>query len=362
MRPDLAPGYSNRVVERLKTADGALRRSPPDVLAPQMARLASEVPDEDDWLHEIEYDGYRAMVRIRDGRVSILNRNGDDWTDRFPRLAAAAAALPVSEAILDGEIVRLLPDGRTSFAQLQRDIQAGTTDAAFLYAFDLLYVDGWDLTGATLHDRKKLLEPLIPARGQNPIRFAPHHIGAGVDYALMARTIRVDGIVSKRRFAPYRAGRDGSWLKIKCAGRQDVIVVGVSYGGPVQDGVAVEGAVAFHLGYYSGTTGALTLAGTASMHAAAPSISVLLDRLAQLPAAAPVARLAVDVRWVAPQVVVETRFGGWTISGRMRRPIILGCRDDKTADEVIFDRISEKGANVIPFSRPLRGLDEPPQP
>jgi bifunctional non-homologous end joining protein LigD len=359
----LAPGSSNGVVERLKTADGALRRGSPELLAPQMARLTSEVPEEDDWLHEIEYDGYRAMIRIRDGTAQILNRNGEDWTDRFPRLAAAAAALPVYEAILDGEIVRLLPDGRTSFAQLQRDIQAGNTDAAFLYAFDLLYVDGWDLTGATLHDRKKLLEPLIPARGHNPIRFAPHHIGAGMDYALMARTIKVDGIVSKRRFAPYRAGRDGSWLKIKCAGRQDMIVVGVTLGGETgeraADGGAVGGTVAFHLGYYSGTTGALTLAGMASMHAATPAIGLLLDRLTHLPGAPPLARLPLDVRWVAPRIVVETRFAGWTVSGRMRRPTILGCRDDKRADEVIFDRISEIGMNVIPFARPSRDPVEP---
>jgi len=348
----LVPGSSNRVVERLKTADGALRRRQPDALAPQMTRLASEVPDEDDWLHEIEYDGYRAMIRIGGGVATILNRDGADWTDRFPRLAAAAAALPVSEAILDGEIVRLLPDGRTSFSHLQRDIQAGNTDAAFLYAFDLLYVDGWDLTGAALHDRKKLLEPLIPARGHNPIRFAPHHIGAGANYALMARTIKVDGIVSKRRFAPYHAGRGGSWLKIKCAHRQDMIVLGLS-----DDGAGKRGPrVALCLGYYSGISGALTLAGIASAYVSAPSIDPLLERLACLPDAVPLmpsdASCPSSMRWVAPQIVVETRFSGWTALGKMRRPTVLGCRDDKCADEVIFDHIARAGVNVVPFARP----------
>jgi bifunctional non-homologous end joining protein LigD len=325
-----------------------------------MARLASEVPDEDDWLHEVEFDGYRAMIRIDNGTATILNRNGADWTDRFPRLAAAAVGLPVSEAILDGEIVRLLPDGRSSFGQLQRDIDAECTEAAFFYAFDLLYLDGWDLTGAALQDRKKLLEPLIPARGHNPVRFACHHIGVGADYALMARTIKVDGIVSKRRFAPYRPGRDGSWLKIKCADRQDMIVLGFS------DPDAAKGAVAFHLGYYAGTTGALTFVGTASAHASAPAIGPLLKRLEKVPAlGAGVprewSRIDGAVHWVAPQLVVETRFAGWTALGRMRRPTILGCRDDKRADEVIFDRICDAAANVIPFERPAPS-GEPDRP
>jgi bifunctional non-homologous end joining protein LigD len=324
-----------------------------------MARLASEVPDEDDWLHEVEFDGYRAMIRIANGTAKIINRNGIDWTERFPRLAAAAAALAVSEAILDGEIVRMLPDGRSSFGQLQRDLDVQCTDAAFFYAFDLLYLDGWDLTGAALQDRKKLLEPLIPARGRNPVRFACHHIGAGADYALMARTIKVDGIVSKRRFAPYRPGRDGSWLKIKCANRQDMIVLGVT------DPDAAKGALAFHLGYYAGTSGALTVVGTASARASAPAIGPLMKRLASVRGSRGALprdgwQICGPVRWVAPQIVVETRFAGWTALGRMRRPTILGCRDDKRADEVIFDRICDT-VNVIPFARPASSA-EPDQP
>ena len=133
----------------------------PEVIAPQLATLAEAPPEGDEWLHEIKFDGYRLLARIEGGDVRLITRNRLDWTAKFPELARALAALPVESALIDGEVVALAPDGTSSFGALQDVLSRGDTAGLVFYAFDLLYRDDYDLTGAALEDRKAALAAIV---------------------------------------------------------------------------------------------------------------------------------------------------------------------------------------------------------
>ena len=165
------------------------------------------------------------------GEARLFTRTGIDWTDRFPALAPALARLPVRQAWLDGEVTALQPDGRTSFRDVAAALQRGVDDAALVYfVFDLLYVDGYDLTEAALSDRKAALEALLSGAPGDAtsgrIRYLEHLRGQGREFSGAACELGLEGVVSKRAGAPYRSGRGRSWLKVKCMKRQEFVVGG----------------------------------------------------------------------------------------------------------------------------------------
>ncbi len=141
---------------------GAKRGRMPAQPRPQLATAADQAPDGTEWFHEIKYDGYRVLAQIRDQNVRLLTRNGLDWTKKFPALAQRCTELPVEAALIDGELVDLQPDGTSDFGRLQDAISTGHTEGLVFYAFDLLHLDGWDLSGAALEDRKAVLAELVP--------------------------------------------------------------------------------------------------------------------------------------------------------------------------------------------------------
>src|SRR5262249_36957019 len=153
---------------------GARKGSLPAKLQPQLAMVSLKAPEGDEWLHEIKYDGYRLLVRIEHGEVRLITRGGLDWTAKFPALAHRLGELPVDTALIDGELVHLEPEGTTSFAGLQDAISSGRTDTLHFFAFDLLYRDGWDLTGAGLEGRKAALAEIIPPATQGMLRYSDH--------------------------------------------------------------------------------------------------------------------------------------------------------------------------------------------
>ncbi len=205
---------------------GARNAEMPEQPKPQLASLAQHAPDGDDWLHEIKYDGYRLLARIEHGEVRLITRGGLDWTAKFRELAQAFAGLAVDAALIDGEVVCPMPDGTTSFSALQDAIAAGATGGLAFFAFDLLHRDGSDLTGARLEDRKAALADIIPPQAQGMLRYSDHQIGQGPAVLRQACRFGLEGIVAKRRDAPYRAGRSASWLKLKCGNRAEFVVVG----------------------------------------------------------------------------------------------------------------------------------------
>src|SRR5205085_4007954 len=146
-------------------------------------------------LHEIKYDGYRLLARIEQGKVRLITRKGLDWTGKFPALARALGALPAVTALIDGELVALAPDGTTSFADLQDRIATGRTDDLVFFAFDLLYRDGFDLTGAALEARKAALAEVVPPNTAGMVRYSDHQQGRGAEFHRHACQYELEGTV-----------------------------------------------------------------------------------------------------------------------------------------------------------------------
>lgn len=190
----------------------------PDRIEPCLALLKAKPPSGPDWIYEIKWDGYRVAVHIEPNAVRIITRGGHDWTDRFPAIAAAARKLGVGTAILDGEAVVLDAQGRSDFGALQRSLggRAGkkVSDEAILYAFDLLYFDGHDLTKMELPGRRHLLDDLI-GESEGAIRLSQEVGADGVTLLAAACERGLEGIIAKHRDSTYRSGRLGDWLKIQ---------------------------------------------------------------------------------------------------------------------------------------------------
>jgi bifunctional non-homologous end joining protein LigD len=187
----------------------------PRWIAPQIARVASEPPAGDDWLHEIALDGHRVFARLDGDRVQLLARSGADWTRRLPALAREIAKLPAERAWIDGELVAMEPDGRTSNGALRTALAERRTDALVFVAFDLLHLDGVDLRPAPLFARKATLAGLLGGRRGGRIRYAEHVDGGGPAFFRAACRLGLDGCVSKRMNAPHRSGRGGDWVEVK---------------------------------------------------------------------------------------------------------------------------------------------------
>ncbi len=315
---------------------GARKRAMPDRLTPQLATLAAAPPDGEEWLHEIKYDGYRLLARIERGDIRLITRNGLDWTGKFPALAGALAELPVESALVDGELVALATDGTTSFADLQDSIARGDTAGLVFIAFDLLYCDGDDLTGATLEDRKTALAAIVPPAAHGALRYSDHQAGRGGDFFRHASRYALEGTIAKRRDRPYRPGRSTDWLKIKCHQRDEFVIVGFT-----EPSGSRHGFGALLLGYYD-TQGMLRYAGRCGTGFNDAQLADLRSRLDAIerpdpPAALPKGVSKKGVHWVAPRLVAEVRYAGLTGESMLRHASFQGLREDKNAEEVVYD-------------------------
>jgi bifunctional non-homologous end joining protein LigD len=223
--PRRRPG-PRRGEEHPKPQSGpGLRRgdpSLPEFREPQLATLVDSVPTGTGWIHEVKYDGYRALIAVAGGKAKVYTRNALDWTDTFPGIAEAAATLPVGAALIDGEIVAF-KHGRPDFSTLKDAISTGGDMT--LFAFDLLELDGERLEKLPNVQRKERLRAILAGADQR-LHFAEHIIGEGEKlFQAMCRE-GYEGIVSKRADAPYLGKRSQNWLKIKCLHRQEFVIVG----------------------------------------------------------------------------------------------------------------------------------------
>lgn len=328
---------------------GTRKRETPEKLMPQLATLAEDPPHGPEWLHEIKYDGYRLIVRIENGKVRLLTRNGLDWTAKFPALARAMAALPVDSAIVDGEIVALAPDGTTSFADLQDRIARGRTDELVFYAFDLLYRDGSDLTGAVLEDRKAALAEIVPRESGGMLRYSDHQKGRGPDFYENACQYDLEGIISKRGDKPHRPGRSTEWLKIKCFNSEEFVVVGFTDPSGQRIGFG-----ALLLAYYD-PTGRLHYAGRVGTGFDDKRLLELQSQLQALatssaPVVLPKGLSKKGVHWVEPRLVAQVRYGNVTTDGILRHASFEGLREDKSPEEVVYPEGLRKDAAASPLA------------
>ncbi|MFD1613374.1 DNA ligase D [Sphingomonas tabacisoli] len=300
----------------------------PAFVAPQLATLVDTVPTGSAWLHEAKYDGYRLLLAVGGGQAKAYTRTGLDWSDKFPGIVAAAAKLDLGSALIDGEAVALDQAGKPNFSALQDALKRGGKDLSF-FAFDLLSLDGEDLTRLPNLERKELLRTIMPDEG--PIHFAEHVIGQGEKlFQAMCRE-GFEGIVSKRADAPYLHKRTQSWLKIKCLHRQEFVIVGWT---PSE--ARGRGFRSLLLGLNEGDT--LRYAGKVGTGFDArliEEISAKLEKLAtdKPPVAAPRAATR-GARWVKPELVAEIAFTEFTADNVVRHGSFIGLREDKKPAEV----------------------------
>lgn len=304
-----------------------------------LATLVESPPSGDQWFHEIKFDGYRLLAHLRQGKTALMSRNDLDWTGKFPELAKALDRLPVSEAWLDGEVVHMGPTGITSFSALQQDLSAGATAGLVYMVFDLLYLDGQDLTAAALEDRKALLAPLL-AKVQTQIgrtvRYSDDQVGNGPEFLAKACKRGLEGIVSKDRHAAYFQGRSTAWLKSKCIAQEEFVIVGFT-----DPAGARAGFGALLLGYYT-RTGELTYAGRVGTGFSTVFLNDFHKKLQRIERRESTVKLpkglsSRGVHWVEPRFVAEIGFAELTRDRILRQPRFLGLREDKAAKDVTLE-------------------------
>jgi bifunctional non-homologous end joining protein LigD len=307
----------------------------PDV---QLATLVDQAPEGDQWVHEIKFDGYRLLGFVAGGRARLRTRNGNDWTESFPGVAAALQRLRIDSAVFDMEAVLLDHEGKSSFQGLQAALgEGGHPERIVAYSFDLLHLEGSDLTGLPLSQRKEQLKALLARSDQSVLRYSEHFAVGGADMYKQACAKGLEGIISKRTDTPYVAGRQKTWLKVKCSLRQEFIIIG--YSGAKSGGRALG---ALYLGYKKES--ALRYAGKVGTGFTMKSAHELAERLRKIESAKPIlTRYETKgmgagewraVHWVNPKLLCEVSFTEWTGDGRIRHPSFQGLREDKDADEV----------------------------
>ena len=311
---------------------GARKAKLPAKVAPQLATLVSDPPQGEEWIHELKFDGYRVLCELKDGKVRIITRNGKDWTDRFGPVAEAIAGLPAQEALLDGEVAVLLPNGTTSFQALQNALGGGNENLVY-FAFDILHLDGYDLRPVPLLQRKEALAALVSSR-DGTLRLSDHVQGAGEEFYRHACDFALEGIISKRGDQPYRSGRGKDWVKVKCLKRQEMVIVGFTDPEGSRTGFG-----ALHLAVNE--DGELVYAGKVGTGFNTRTLTDLRKKLGKLEQKTPSFKKAprgAEARrshWVEPKLVAEVAFTEWTEDGILRHPTFQGLREDKSPDEVV---------------------------
>ncbi|MGN6209345.1 DNA ligase D [Asticcacaulis sp.] len=324
-------------------------------IEPELATLADAIPTGKDWLHEVKFDGYRTFAYIEGNSVRMLTRKGLDWTPKFQALADRLADLSVKSAIIDGEVVALNTEGRSSFTELKNALSAGKSADLQYYVFDLLYLDGEDLRGLHLLERKARLAELLKGKDfDGRINFSEHFFEADKGFLNRICDMEMEGLICKRADAPYVSGRAKSWLKVKCHKRQEFVVGGFS-----EPTHAERGIGAILLGYYEEEKFVYAgKCGTGFDRDTSVALRKALDKLEVVKSPYD-DKLPADARrgahYVTPQLVCEVEFTEWTDDGRLRHPSFQGLREDKPAQEVGRDR-------ALHVTKKSMEADPPPAP
>lgn len=340
---------------------GARQAKLPERVEAELATLVKKPPDGERWLHEIKFDGYRILARLEHGKARLWSRNGLEWTAKFPYVAKALGDFPVQQAWLDGELVALEPSGISSFQALQNSLRENRGAELVYHVFDLLYLDGYDLRGAALGERKNLLAHVMKPFGPTGrLRYTEHFEGDGGEFFRQACRLGLEGIISKNRNRPYLAGRTLDWLKTKCVSREEFVI-----GGFTEPAGSRKGLGSLLVGYYT-QSGDLRYAGRVGTGFSDALLGELRSRLDKLqrrepafsdlrPSAAPK-----GTHWVKPELVAQVEFSNWTRDQILRHPSFQGLREDKPAESVRRDVALENGKAPSRSKKKRTSASQPP--
>ena len=314
----------------------------PKFRTPQLATLVDSVPAGNRWMHEIKFDGYRALVAAKRQTVRVYTRSGKDWSDKFEPLVQTIAALDLPSCLIDGEIVSPDAEGNPDFSRLQSVLKRGhgaqaKGDDLHYHAFDLLELAGEDLTALPNIERKERLEALLGTAAP-PVHVADHVIGAGETLHRAMCNAGQEGIISKTIDGSYSGRRGKSWVKVKCTRRQEFVIVGwkksTAKGRPFSS---------LLLAQHEDKT--LVYKGNVGTGFSADTLTELAAKLKQLQRDKPTVEVdkvnARGVTWVKPELVAEIAFAEFTADGNVRHGSFLGLRGDKPATQVMQEVAQE---------------------
>jgi bifunctional non-homologous end joining protein LigD len=341
---------TNRTQEQIAANDsplnlsdlgGAKKAALPKTLKPMMATLADRPPEGDQWIYELKWDGVRALCFVENGKLRIVSRNGLRAEEKYPELHDLPSLMDAKTAVLDGEIVVLDDQGRPKFELIQPRISTAPSKAGSLLEsnpvqlmlFDLLYLEGYDLRGVPLENRKNLLEKTV--RWTDRVRFSRSF---DAEPAAMIETVRgmgMEGVIAKDRHSAYEPKRSARWVKVKVQNQQEFVIGGFMEGerehfGSLMLGVWDDGKLR-HVGQVG------TGFDAPKMKAIAAKLAPLVTNTSPF---SPKPKLK-NVTWVKPELVCEIRFLEWTKDGSLRAPVFLGLRDDKSPKEVVRESPAE---------------------
>ncbi len=334
------------IAQGLKSSLRAAEPAPLPEISPMLAQIGKEpLPRGDDWLYEIKWDGVRAICYVKDGRLRLISRNGHAMERQYPELSILPHRIEAKEAILDGEIAALDERGLPSFERLQRRITVSGESAiatlsrsvpVVIFLFDLLYLDGRDLRGEPLIERKQLLKNILQVN--DIIRYSEHFPGSGAELLEAAKAQGLEGVVAKRASSVYESRRTSDWLKFKLATTGEFILCGMIRGEREPFG-------ALSLGIYD--HGKLRWAGNVGTGFDRRKMDAIYGILQPLVTDKCPLEPERDLPkkggvWTRPETVCEIRFSNWTGDGRLRAPVWVGLRPDVDPQECTRDQPEER--------------------
>ncbi len=348
---EIADHVSKRAAQPKKPAS-AKKSVFPTSFKPQLATLVEQAPIGRDWIHEIKFDGYRLLAFIEDGKVRLVTRNGQVWTNYFRRIADEIQKLALDNTILDGEVVVQREDGTTDFQALQNALKNSTDKRLVYYVFDMPFWDGMDLGRTPLIERKQKLKEVLASASLENVRLSEHIEGSGGDVFKNACHYALEGIISKKIDSPYVQRRSRDWVKVKCVHEQEFVI-----GGFTEPKKSRQFFGSLLLGTYN-EKGELVYNGHVGTGFTDTSLkSVFRELEARVEKSSPFHekiqdKLGRHVSWVKPELVCEVIFSGWTSDNVLRHPVFKGLREDKKAKEVGVER-------ALPQAQPDPARAEP---
>lgn len=308
-------------IEVAASLNGAKRAPLPKFIEPCLATLRDKAPSGDQWIHEIKFDGYRLQLRKDETDIRFYTRRGEDWTDRFEALITPAWTLPERAFIVDGEVAIESENGTTDFGALQKELGAKRSDRLTFFAFDILHIESLSLLDCAQIDRKAVLAEVLRGK-RGPIKFSAHIEGEGEALFKQACNLGIEGLVSKRKDARYRSGRNTNWIKRTCRQRDTFALVGIAYKrGNKFDGIYLGRRDGRELLYAGKVENGFDAAAEKKLSAIAERLKLRtqpLTRKVNKPKAV----------WLKPEVLVDVEYRALTGETKVRHPSFVGFRED----------------------------------